>query len=249
MKQRFLYLLALLIFCGIAISGPWCASNRAEWHAEIKNDEGQEFLNIVTFPRDHIAIKKWLNENGWKVQRGRADTFIVKEKTLFMQNTNASTAIGVKFKEKIEVRKYPEIEFRVRVDEIPSASNVTVRNIDDAAFRLFVLFDKGGWALSPPQTIGYVWDTTKKVGTTGRSATFGKVRYIVIGSGRDGLGEWREYRRNILEDYKLLFESSDVPKIQAIGLKCDSNHSNGHAASAIQWIRLRAAKEAFKKKD
>jgi hypothetical protein len=174
---------------------------------------------------------------------------MIKEKTLFMQNTDASTTIGVKFKKKIDPRKYPEIEFRVRVDEIPPASNVTVRRIDDSAFRLFVLFDRGGWALSPPHTIGYVWDTIKKVGATGRSASFGKVRYIVIGSGREGLGEWKEYRRNLLEDYKLLFDSSDVPKIQAIGLKCDSNHSNGHAASAIQWIRLRAAKEAFLKKD
>jgi hypothetical protein len=249
MKKKLIYLIFLIILGGILSGRIWCFSNNAHQQKNTNDNIDQEFLNIVSFPQKTIPIKKWIKENGWKVQRGRAETFVVKEKTLFMQNTDASTAIGVKFKKKIDARKYPEIEFRARVDEIPRASNVTVRNIDDAAFRLFVLFDKGGWALSPPQTIGYVWDTTKKVGTTGRSATFGKVRYIVIGSGKDGLGEWKEYRRNILEDYKLLFDSPNVPKIQAIGLKCDSNHSNGHAASAIQWIRLRATKEAFKKKN
>jgi hypothetical protein len=248
MKKRLSYLIFLVTLGGIITGRIWCSSNHAQPQQKTKDGEGQEFQLIVRFPQEAIPIKKWLKENGWEVQRGSADTFMVKEKTLFMKNTDASTAIGVKLNEKIDPRKYPEIEFRTRVDEIPPASNVTVRNIDDAAFRLFVLFDKGGWILSPPQTIGYVWDTTKKVGSTGRSAIFGKVRYIVIGSGSDGLGEWKEYRRNILEDYKLLFESSNVPKIQAIGLKCDSNHSNGHAASAIQWIRLRATKEAWKKK-
>lgn len=249
MKKKIFYLFYLVIFGGIITGRIWCSTDHAQRQDKTKDGEDQEFLHIVRFPQEQIPIKKWLKENGWEVQRGTAETFVVKEKTLFMQNTDASTAIGVKFDKKIDPRKYPEIEFRARVDEIPPASNVTVRQIDDSAFRLFVLFDKGGWALSPPQTIGYVWDTTKKVGSIGRSATFGKVRYIVIGSGRDGLGEWKEYRRNILEDYKLLFESSEVPKIQAIGLKCDSNHSNGHSASAIQWIRLRAIKEAYKKND
>lgn len=234
-----------VIFAYFLLSVPISAQQQDKTSSE--GDE--DILAVVGFPQEAVPIKKWIKENRWEVQRGRADTFAIKENTLFMQNTDASTTIGVKFKEKIDPKKFPEIEFRARVDEIPRASNVTVRQIDDSAFRLFVLFDKGGWAFSPPQTIGYVWDTTKKVGAIGRSATFGKVRYIVIGSGRDGLGEWKEYRRNILEDYKLLFESSNVPMIQAIGLKCDSNHSNGHAASAIQWIRLRGTKEAYKKKD
>ena len=240
----------LITILSIFISfGSWGIYIFAQPQDKASSEREEEILIIASFPLESVPIKKWIKENGWEVQRGRADTFAIKENTLYMQNTDASTTIGAKFKKKIDPRKYPEIEFRVRVDEIPPASNVTVRRIDDSAFRLFVLFDKGGWVLSPPQTIGYVWDTTKKVGSTGRSATFGKVRYIVIGSGRDGVGEWREYRRNILEDYKLLFDSSDIPKIQAIGLKCDSNHSNGHAASAIQWIRLRATQEAIKKKD
>jgi hypothetical protein len=249
MKKKQFYLIITIIFWGMLTGRIWCSWNYL-WQQDKTKDGGrQEFLQIASFPEEAAPIKEWLRENGWEVQRGNVDTFVVKEKTLFMQNTDASTAIGVKFDKKIDPRKYPEIEFRARVDDIPPGSNVTVRNIDDAAFRLFVLFDKGGWVLSPPQTIGYVWDTTKKVGSTGRSATFDNVRYIVIGAGREGLGEWREYRRNILEDYKLLFDSSDVPKIQAIGLKCDSNHSNGHAASAIQWIHLRAIEKAWEKKE
>ena len=150
MKKKLRYLFYLLVLGGLITGRIWCSTDYAQPQQTIEDDKDQEFLHIVSFPQEEVPIKQWLRENGWEVQRGRADTFVVKEKILFMQNTDASTAIGVKFKKKIDARKYPEIEFRARVDDIPPASNVTVRSIDDAAFRLFVLFDKGGWALSPP---------------------------------------------------------------------------------------------------
>jgi hypothetical protein len=205
----------------------------------IRQVNGEDFRILVRFPEEEIPINKWLKDNNWEEKRGKAKKFLVKEKTLFMRNDNASTTIGTKFKPKIDPRLYPEIEFRIRVDEIPFGTNVTIKDRDDAAFRLFVLFDKGGNIISPPQTIGYVWDTTMPVGETARAPRFGKVRYIIIASGEDGLGEWKEFRRNLVEDYEMLFGTEEIPMIAAIGLKCDSNHSKGSAASAIQWIRLR----------
>ncbi len=195
--------------------------------------------DVVSFPQEEISIHRWLKQADWKEQKGKADLFGVKDKTLFMRSENTSTTIGTKFKDKIKPSEYPEIEFRYKVDKLPQGTDVTVKSRDDAAFRLFVLFDKGGiLSVTPPHTIGYVWDTTLKKGATGRAATFGQVRYIVVGSGNEGLGAWHICRRNLRDDYKLLFGTNKVPKIKAIGLKCDSNHSHTSSASAIQWIRF-----------
>ena len=195
--------------------------------------------DIVSFPQEEISIHRWLKQADWEEQKGTADLFSIKDKTMFMQSEDSSTTIGTRFKKEIKLSEYPEIEFRYKVDKLPSGTNVTVKSRDDAAFRLFVLFDKGGiLSVTPPHTIGYVWDTTLEKGATGRAATFGQVRYIVIGSGKEGLGEWHVCRRNLRDDYKMLFEKDKVPKIKAIGLKCDSNHSHSSSASAIQWIRL-----------
>jgi len=194
---------------------------------------------VVSFPQEETSIHKWLKQTRWKEQKGKADLFSIKDKTLFMLSDNTSTTIGTKFKKKVKTSEYPEIEFRYLVEKLPQGTNVTVKDRDDAAFRLFVLFDKGGiLSVTPPHTIGYVWDTSMGKGETGRAATFGQVRYIVIGSGNEGLGEWHICRRNLQDDYKLLFETDKVPKIKAIGLKCDSNHSHTSSASAIQWIRF-----------
>jgi hypothetical protein len=195
-------------------------------------------LIILSPPSEEVPIKKWLKETCWEEQRGSAKHYLVRDNTLFMTNHDATTVIGTKFKPKIDPDRYPVIEFKAKVDKVPPGADVTNRKMDDAAFRLFVIFDRGRGLFSPPETIGYVWDSTLETGTTGRSALFKRVRYIVIGSGSDGLGEWKTFKRNILEDYKSLFNADDVPDIGAIALKCDSNHSGGRSESAIQWIRL-----------
>jgi hypothetical protein len=232
-------MIVLLSMLGIIVPYSWCVVSSDHNQDSVGYDRNENVIVVVSFPDEAIPIKKWLKDNNWEEKRGKANKFVVKERTLSMRNVNASTTIGTKFGPKIDPHIYPEIEFRIRVDEIPFGTNVTIKNKDDAAFRLFVLFDKGGSIISPPQTIGYVWDTTLPVGKTARAPRFSKVRYIIIGSGKDGLGEWKEFRRNLVADYKMLFGTEEIPKIAAIGLKCDSNHSNGNAASAIQWIRLR----------
>jgi hypothetical protein len=201
-------------------------------------DPGDSVLTVLSLPSKEVPIGDWLEENNWEEQRGSAKRFIVDGGALHMVNEDKTTVIGTRFKPKIDPETYPVIEFQARIDRIPPGADVTSKKKDDSAFRLFVIFDRGGGFFSPPETIGYVWDSTLKKGSTGRSARFKQVRYIVIGSGNEGLGEWGIYRRNIREDYKLLFENGNIPDISAVALKCDSNHTGSRSASSIRWIKF-----------
>ncbi len=199
-------------------------------------------LSVLSLPSEDISVEQWMRERGWRVQRGNIELYRIENGSLFMRNVDATTVIGKEFEQKIDPEELPLIEFKVLVDEIPLEADVTTRSMDDSALRLFILFDKGGGLLSPPETIGYVWDSTMERGETGRSGRFDQIRYIVIGSGANGLGEWNCFERNIVDDYELLFGSGKIPDISAVCLKCDSNHSGTAAASAIKWIRLKTAK-------
>ena len=194
---------------------------------------------VLALPQEGAPVDKWLEENGWEVQRGDTELFRIEEGTLLMKNIDASTVIGKKFDPAIDPDLQPVIRFNMRVEEIPAGADVTTKSMDDAAFRLFILFDKGGGFLSPPETIGYVWDSTMDIGEKGRSGRFDQIRYIVIGSGTEELREWKCIERNIVDDYIMLFGSDRTPDISAVALKCDSNHSGAVAASRIQWIRFR----------
>ncbi len=193
---------------------------------------------LAGFPMHDMPIERWLRENGWKEDRGSADDFAVRDGTLFMRSSNATTVIGRKLAHPVEPSDFPFVEFSFMVNEIPPGADVTSKRADDAAFRLFLVFDTPRGLFSPPRTIGYVWDSTLKTSSTGRSARVDNVRYFVIGSGTEGLGRWTICRRDIAADYRLLFGDGPVPKVAAVALKCDTNHTKGRAASAVQWIRL-----------
>ncbi len=218
-----------------------CVGSRGEFAAVAGSSSAwqERVLEIVRFPDKSISFLEWMRSHGWEELKGSAAVFHIENKTLHMQSTAYSTTVGTKFDSVVDLREFPFLEFSVRVDEIPSGADVTDRKIDDAAFRLFLLFDKGGFlSVTPPHTIGYVWDSTLEEGETGRAALFGQVRYIVIGSGRSGLGVWKTIRRNVREDYRLLFGSDRVPKVKALGLKSDSNHTRSRSASSVGFIRF-----------
>jgi hypothetical protein len=201
-------------------------------------------LEIVRFPQGRIPFLEWKDQHGWRELRGSAESFFIEDGVLTMQSEDSSTTIGTQFKPKVDPGNYPGLEFTLKVDEVPPGANVTRRDRDDAAFRLFVVFDKGGFlSITPPHTIGYVWDSSLETGESGRAATFGQVRYIVIGDGGEGLGEWHVIRRNVADDYRRLFGPGPVPAIEGIGLKCDSNHTGGRASSSIGTIRFYAQSE------
>ena len=61
-------------------------------------------------------------------------------------------------------------------------------------------------------------------GETARAPRFGKVRYIIIASGEDGLGEWKDFRRNLIEDYKMLFDNEEAVALQNIGWIIGKKH-------------------------
>ena len=84
MKKKLRYLFYLLVLGGLITGRIWCSTDYAQPQQTIEDDKDQEFLHIVSFPQEEVPIKQWLRENGWEVQRGRADTFVVKEKILFI---------------------------------------------------------------------------------------------------------------------------------------------------------------------
>ncbi len=199
----------------------------------------EQSLEIIRFPVGKMSAVEWLRTSGWEEQKGSAEPFFVENGILHMRSAATSTTIGTRLEPEINTEDLPVIEFSIRVEEVPPGADVTVKRWDDAAFRLFVLFDKGGiLGVTPPHTIGYVWDSTLKSGETGRAATFGQVRYIVIGSGSEGIGTWKTIRRNLRDDYKLLFGKDRVPRVKAVGLKCDSNHTKTRSASSVRYIRF-----------
>ena len=65
-----------------------------------------------------------------------------------------------------------------------------------------------------------------------------KIQMIVVDSG--SIGEWREFRRNVLEDYRLVF-GEEPWDIVAVGVMTDASNTRQQARTQYGDISFRLA--------
>jgi hypothetical protein len=136
------------------------------------------------------------------------------------------------------------IEFSWWIDGILSEANVAEAGLTDAPARVMFAFDGDASKLpmrtrmqfelaqtltgrAPPYaTLAYVWDAKAPVGTVIVHPRNDRVRKIVVESGAKHTRQWRKYRRNLKDDFKLAF--GEVPgRLTSVALMTDSDNVGG----------------------
>ena len=154
----------------------------------------------------------------------------------------------------IDPARHPVIEWRWRVLQTPADLDPRVPARDDSPARVIVAFHGDITRLDlgerftlrlykaltgekmPYAIIMYSWASDAPVGTISPSIPTGKIQTIVVGSG--GVGEWREFRRNVLEDYRLAF-GEDPWDIVAVGVMTDAGNTREKARAQYGDISFR----------
>jgi outer membrane protein OmpA-like peptidoglycan-associated protein len=122
--------------------------------------------------------------------------------------SNGNSSFGVRTSARVNVKEFPIISWRWKVNKMPIGGDVRKKTADDQALQVYVAFKETGFpALLNTPVIGYIWDNEAPKGWSGRSTQVGgdKMRYIVLRNKTDKTGQWYTERRNIYEDYKKLF--------------------------------------------
>jgi len=156
---------------------------------------------------------------------------------------------------RIDPARHPVIEWRWRVLQTPGHTDPRVHSRDDSPARVIVAFhgdvkrlDIGErFALAlyhaltgdkmPYAIIMYSWASDAPVGTITSNDQTGKIQTIVVGG---GVGEWREFRRNVLEDYRRAF-GEEPWDIVAVGVMTDASNTRGKASAQYGDISFRPA--------
>ncbi len=82
----------------------------------------------------------------------------------------------------------------------------------------------------PYATLMYVWDSNLPVGTVVINPRSDRIRKIVIDSGPEHLGRWRDHRRDLAADFRLAFgEEPGVLTLIALMTDSDNTRSRAHA--------------------
>ncbi len=148
-----------------------------------------------------------------------------------------------------------EVSFSWWVQDQPLNASVADAHRADSAARVMFAFDGNVATLpmrtralfelaealtgeSPPYaTLMYVWDASAPVGSVIVNPRSDRIRKIVVDSGTAQLGQWRDHRRNLADDFRLAF--GEAPgALTSIALMVDSDNTQSMARSWFGDIQL-----------
>lgn len=146
-----------------------------------------------------------------------------------------------------------QLRWRWRLDEALRGGDLRRREGDDSPLKVCALFDMplDGLGLIernllrlaraasgeklPSATLCYVWDGTLAQGTLLPNAYTARVRFIVLDSGEQRLGQWVAHSRDLAADFRRAFgEESDVlPPLQAVLVGADADNTAGRSLGHV----------------
>ncbi len=140
----------------------------------------------------------------------------------------------------VNIFETPILSWDWRIHEIPIGGNEDSKKNNDTAASIYVVFDLGHVLFRKvPKSIRYTWSSTLPVGTE-LSKFHGNQKIVVVGSGDKEIGDWQNFERNIVEDYKRLFGDDPPAKPLAILLLSDGNDTQNIAKADYDNILLKS---------
>jgi hypothetical protein len=174
---------------------------------------------------------------GWKARGGDvAGVYVVRagEQGAYLHAEARGVSVSIGLEERYDVRQYPVLTWRWRVQTLPAGGDERRKGTGDSAAGVYVVF--GGWPV--PRTIKYVWSSTLPVGTRTESPFAGDTKIVVLRSGPPQGDGWVEERVDVLEDYRRFF-GEDPDPARGIGLLTDADNTHSLAAADYDAIVAR----------
>lgn len=162
---------------------------------------------------------------GWRVQpyRGRPQPTAQKigDFCSIRLISSGDTAYGIKKDIRVDLARYPYLNWRWKVERLPRGGDIRKREADDQALQLYVAFAGGRSfrSLTAP-ALAYIWDNAAPRGLKTKSPQplLGSVRYIVVRNGSDRTGQWYAEKRNVYADYQELIADGRSGPVVAEGV-------------------------------
>lgn len=153
-----------------------------------------------------------------------------------------ASASGLAHPLAVDPREYPLLVWRWKVDALVDGADVTRRDSEDAPVRILVSFagDIDSLPLEeriffdhfrlltgrqlPYATLVYIWENRLARESIIHNPHTSRIRMIVVESGREHLGAWREIARNVREDYRRAF-GEEPGMITGVGIMTDTDNT------------------------
>ena len=167
----------------------------------------------------------------------------------------ASASSGLMQHVSIDPLAQPWLSWRWRIGSVISTADNFQRDVEDSPARIILGFDGDKDTLPfadqvlfetakiitghdfPFATLMYVWENKAPIGTVIDSTRSDRIKMIVAASGSDGIGQWHDFTRNIIEDYENAF-GEKPGRLIGVGVLTDTDNTGETVEAWYGDIRL-----------
>jgi hypothetical protein len=164
-----------------------------------------------------------------------------QEKTILYARA-AGASSGLMQHVNIDPLTQPWLSWQWRIGSMIATADNYKRDAEDSPARIILGFDGDKDKLSfsdqilfhtaklftghdfPYATLMYVWENKAPVGTVIPSTRSGRIQMVVAASGSEGIGQWHEFTRNIVEDYQKAF-GEKPGRLIGVGVLTDTDNT------------------------
>ncbi len=189
------------------------------------------------------------NESSTTYDLVRTDSMVV------VRARSSNGASGLITHQRVDLSRYPILEWRWKVDRLPEGADVTKDTTADAAARLYVTFDydglglidrlklmllrRVGYSKAPSRALNYLWASRRGQDESVESPYTDQIMVMPVRSGPDRVGQWIRERRNVLADYRQVFGESP-PAVNGVAIMTDTDNTADTARAFYGDIVFRA---------
>lgn len=168
---------------------------------------------------------------------------VVQERGKSILHARAESASsGLIQRLELDPNAQPWLGWQWRISNLIAGANNFERDAEDSPARIILGFDGDKSTLPfadqvlfetaklvtghdfPYATLIYIWENKAPVGTIIPSPRSARIKMLVAASGDDGIGQWREFKRNIVEDFEKAF-GEKPGKLIGVGVMTDTDNT------------------------
>ncbi len=178
---------------------------------------------------------------------GRKNHFSVVTEPLgnhYLKVESSSSYSGMGVYHSFSSRQCPLVSWRWKIDNIVERADITRKEGDDAAAKLYVVFDGPSfWNPLDKRILVYVWDNTAPVGVVMPNVWLpDKERMIVLESGKAKVGQWVEEQIDLFEDFRRAFPGEEPGEVEAWAFLADTDNSQSQVTAGFDDLTIRCEK-------
>ena len=137
----------------------------------------------------------------------------------------------------IDLKKYPYMRWKWRVDVLPEGADADCPGKDDQAIGIYI----GSGSTFSQESLAFRWETKTAKGKTG-FVKYGmgsvKVHWICVRNEQDGLKRWYVDECNLFQELKKIFGGNMPQKKMVVTLSANSQYTGTSSVAYLEYIEF-----------